>query len=155
MTEGFPKSDLSESEPGYITERNTSFENVAQRVAKLLDALEETAGRFPDVELPSGEFMSPTTREECLLARAQRLKEGLQGYREQVEARDAYHEAQAVALLEDAVQHLAEYMAVRADIENETDHTHGARALADVLDRIMECLVPPRAKSATPIHDTP
>lgn len=150
MNERLSDSSPFESQPRH-GERDASFENVAKRVAELLDALEETMRRFPEVALPNGELMAPSTGAEELLARAQRLEEGLRGYREQVGARGEYHEERAVALLEDAVRHLTEYLAVRADLEN----IPGARALAGVLDRIMERLtLPHMEETAAPSNES-
>ncbi len=120
----------------------TSFDFIADRADTILGALDEVLEAYSEVTLPSGEVVAAVAEHERLVAKAQRLLEGIQGLREQVEAKDEYHAERAVAMLEDAIEAMTEYLSVRADLLNEAHKNPSAQRLVTVLDRISETLIP-------------
>jgi hypothetical protein len=135
-TEAFRNDEVVTRSP------EASFDSVADRADIILAALDEALDSYPEVTLPNGEAVEAVDEHERLVAKAQRLLEGIQGLREQVTAKDEYHAERAVAMVEDAVAAITEYLSVRADLLNEVHKNPSAARLVSVLDRISETLIP-------------
>jgi hypothetical protein len=128
-----------------VRSAEASFDLVTNRAETLLGSLQEALEQYSEVTLPSGEVVPAHDEHEFLVAKAQRLLEGVQGLREQMQAENEYHGERAVAMLEAATKHLTEYLAVRADLQNEAQKNAGATRLVEVLDKITLALLPREA----------
>lgn len=117
-----------------------SFQEVSAEIERILNVLEEGLAAYSEVTLPSGEAVPTENEAEALVARAQRLLEGIKGVQEQLG--NNYHAERATGLIIDAVTQLTEYLSIRADLRNEVSRNPGAQKLADTLDAIMLKLLP-------------
>jgi|GEM_PF-6082715 len=118
-----------------------AYTEVAKRLEELLGSLDEALEAYDAVTLPGGEAIDAENEQERMLARAQTLRTGIEGYVEQIREKNEHSAEEAAALSRDAVEHLEGFLAAQADLLNKANRNPAAAQLAAVVTQIAQTLL--------------